>query len=710
MAELQTPAFWPSHIIRAVHSYVIGAGAQNHIRSCLLPQEETASERTPSPAPCPCCFCTSSHAQVAPLLCVCRTWTHTACSLLARHMCVDLGRGADGVRSMHSMSGACLVQRYCSIAAIAGRRLHRAVQSVAVRIPLESIRNGDFVDQWNSNKGSDLSEPFPAVRTLRLCVYWPRDITDNGFTTPVDDEHVYHMDAAAMGLPNSKMVHRAAMHLASAFPNVHHVELQNGKVQSLVGAAMVGALYQALVDQGCGKQTVEYSAWNRLIQVDRLPVVQGLTSLRINQIVHGAEVPIQLAVRNAQTLIKMDITLGMSFLCSNLVVDAAQMPIQYPRLHWLQLAVFGGVPFAHRHICAAHTFPALRHLRLPGVYPFSNAAILDDCANTLESLCLGVSHHMYHPYTELFGLLSTKYVRLKRVELHALPAEDPFLLPGIVTNESTEPFPDAYYAMAFALGNHVSHVKLAFGAHCQNIQKSFLFDALVAYSTNLAYISVLDLKDGCGDLDLSDIARLARQLPALIHLLELTLTTASQTADNIGRYFSHLSLALPALQRVNVYSTFALDQRPLASLPMAVRFTESASEKTATMYQPKFTGATIYTVDSATKDIDVSDQLNGLSMASVGKLMPADMCRLVILHVPVIRGLLHKSVYAIVVWAPKGCAREEEVLYKAAMDDFCAQIPRYHCIFELSEWETFGKKAVISKMSEISGDAKGKWK
>ncbi|KAJ2391824.1 hypothetical protein GGI23_005339, partial [Coemansia sp. RSA 2559] len=139
-------------------------------------------------------------------------------------------------------------------------------------------------------------------------------------------------------------------------------------------------------------------------------------------------------------------------------------------------------------------------------------------------------------------------------------------------------------------------------------------------------------------------------------------------------------------------------------------FTESASEKTATMYQPKFTGATIYTVDSATKDIDVSDQLNGLSMASVGKLMPADMCRLVILHVPVIRGLLHKSVYAIVVWAPKGCAREEEVLYKAAMDDFCAQIPRYHCIFELSEWETFGKKAVISKMSEISGDAKGKWK
>ncbi|KAJ1797869.1 hypothetical protein LPJ59_002861 [Coemansia sp. RSA 2399] len=664
-------------------------------------------------------------------------------------MCVDLGSGIDGVRSMHSMSGACLIQRYCSIAAITGRRLHRAVQSVAVRIPLDAIRNGDLVDQWNSDKGNDLSEPFPAVRALSLCVYWPRDITDNGLTTPVDDEQAYHMDASAMGLPNSKMVRRAAMHLAALFPNVRHVELQNGKVRSLVGAAMVGALYQALVNKSYGgEQTVEYSAWHRLTQVDRLPVVQGLTSLCINQVVHGAGTPIELAVRNAQTLEKMDITLGMSFLCSSLVVDAAQMPIQYPRLRWLQLAVFGGVPFEHRHTCAAHTFPALRHLRLPGVYPFSNAAILEGCAGTLESLCLGVSHHMYHPYTELFGLLSTKYVRLKHVELHALPADDPYLLPGIVTNESTEPFPDAYYALAFALGNHVSHVKLAFGIHCQNIQKSFLFDALVTYAPNIALISVLDLKDGCGDLDVSDIARLARQLPALIHLLcratvdqcfadpcdasklrELTITTtittASPTTDDIARYFNCLSLALPALQRVNVHTPFALRLGSPASLPVRVRniddslacspsfdyrFTESATEKTATMYRPRFTGATIYAVDSATKGIDVSDQHNGLSMASVGKLMPTNMCRFVILRVPVIGGLSHKSVYAVVVWAPKGCAREDEVLYKAAMDDFCAQIPRYHCIFELAEWETFGKKEVISKMSELSGDSKGKWR
>ncbi|KAJ2085808.1 hypothetical protein IW138_006096 [Coemansia sp. RSA 986] len=143
----------------------------------------------------------------------------------------------------------------------------------------------------------------------------------------------------------------------------------------------------------------------------------------------------------------------------------------------------------------------------------------------------------------------------------------------------------------------------------------------------------------------------------------------------------------------------------------AYMFTDTANEKTASMFKDKTTNIAIYSVNAEDKRIEVTEQLSkDTSITEISTHVTNEACRLVVLSVPVTKGLAHKSVYAVIVWTPKSCSREDEVMYKAAMTDFCAQLPRYHCIFELTEWDAFGKQTVISKMAEISSGMKSKWR
>ncbi|KAJ2547632.1 hypothetical protein EV175_005139 [Coemansia sp. RSA 1933] len=492
------------------------------------------------------------------LLGICRAWTHVARTLLAKHIYADLSPSS-------CIPISCMAQRYSSASSVVRACLQRSARTAVVRIPVNVLRDGAFGDIWDVTMGSELEQTFPAVRSLSLCIYWPPDLDDS------DPEHPEMHTGYQMDRQNRKLVRRAASRLANAFPALRHIELQCGKVQTHVASAMTGALFRNFVAQTRSHvRTIGYCAWDHLVKTDYLPMATGLTRLCINQVVYNTSTSLQLAVGNAATLQTMDLSLGASFLCASLLLDESGGLVQYKRMQWLRLAVYGGVPFVHRNICNG-AFPGLKHLLLPGVFPFSDSAILDSNAMTLESLCLGVSSYMLHPYTERFQLLSSgRFPRLRSVELRALPAADPFLLPGL-NDQTVEHVPLAYYHMACALATNATQLVLDFGSthrHCDLSNKEALFDAMDRFA--MQGLELLDLRSGCSVLGVEDIAALSKRLPTLVHLLCRARTVDGLEGDPVGGsklrelslmiqddsvtpFVSRLELVLPVLERINVY-------------------------------------------------------------------------------------------------------------------------------------------------------------
>ncbi|KAJ2658453.1 hypothetical protein IWW48_004033 [Coemansia sp. RSA 1200] len=756
---LLAPANWPAHIIRTTLAYAIGEGLHNHVRYCLLPNkahatdsnndydindEYEAGNQRGRLSVCSCCMCASQSAvQISSVMSVCRTWRHIGQTVVAEQMCVDLGDEKDHyypstestvpIATMKSAPAGCLVRKYCSLAAVAQNCLHRAVQRAVVRLPLECVRTGEFVDRWNVEKGSDRLDVFPAVRALGVCVYWARDVADTSVNTPTeeaDNEGEGPVDAfeingsSAVAVANRKMVQRAVSHLLRVFPNASAVELQNAKIRSPAGSAMVSALYQMLIVQtahnrdfiannsnknnssgALGPSAIAYSALHKLAHVNRLPLVVGLTSLTINQVVHSASPTIQLATTNARTLERLDLTLGMSFLASSLILDDQQNPVSYPRLQWLQLAVYGGVPFIYRHACYPQAFPQLRHLRIPGVFPFSNGRIITDCAKTLESLCLGVSAHMYDPFALHMGINFASYPNLKDLELCTLAAEDPFLVPNITEDEAVYPLPSAYYTMAFSLGAAASRIKLSFGGEETSLlSKAALFDTLDQPVPTMTNITVLDLVEGCTALNFYDIRLLVcRLMPALTHLLCQADASESSPEPELESEFN--AAADSCLKELSMVLC--------AGDELKHRFTEKAHDATDLLFKQKKTSAVIYQVDAESQSIDAVKEVLGIpdkSINTIGENMDHDQWYFVVLHLPVIKGLAHKSVYSAILYAPDDNQASRE-LYESAVADLCAQLPQNDCTFRISEWSSgFGRETIINKMTEISGGRGNKWR
>ncbi|KAJ2693266.1 hypothetical protein GGH99_001241 [Coemansia sp. RSA 1285] len=735
---LRSPANWPAHIIRTTLAYAIGKGLHNHVRYCLLPnkahaidsnndydmnnESEVGNQGGRQPA-CSCCMCASqSAAQIFSVMSVCRTWRHIGQTVVAEQMCVDLGDENDyyyypstepsvPITTMESAPAGCLVRKYCSLAAVTQNCLHRAVQRAVVRLPLECVKNGEFVDRWNVGKGSDRLDVFPAVRALSVCIYWARDIADTSINTPTGEEagnqgedqvNAFEINGSStVAVANRKTMQRAVSHLLRVFPNASTVELQNAKVRSSAGSAMVSALYQMLIVQtahnrdfiasnnncALGPSAIAFSALHKLAHVNRLPLVVGLTSLTINQVVHSASPTIQLATANARTLERLDLTLGMSFLASSLVLDDQQNPVSYPRLQWLQLAVYGGVPFIYRHACHPQAFPRLRHLRIPGVFPFSNGRIITDCAKTLESLCLGVSAHMYDPFALHMGISVVSYPNLKDLELCTLAAEDPFLLPNITEDEAAYPLPNAYYAMAFLLGAAASRIKLSFGGEKTSLlSKTALFETLDQPVSTMNNITVLDLVEGCTALNFYDIRLfVCRLMPTLTHFLCQADASESSPEPELESEFDAAADLL----------------------------TEKAHDATDLLFKQKKTSAVIYQVDAESQSIDAVKEVLGIpdkSISTIGENMDRDQWYFVVLHLPVIKGLAHKSVYSAILYAPDDNQAARE-LYESSVADLCAQLPQNDCTFKISEWSSgFGRETIINKMTEISGGRGNKWR
>ncbi|KAJ1990412.1 hypothetical protein EDC05_004056 [Coemansia umbellata] len=512
--------------------------------------------------------------------------------------------------------------------------------------------------------------------------------------------------------------------------------------------------------------SVTYSVYAQRVYIDNLPLVSGLTSLIINKSVHSINSIIYVAILNAVTLQKLDLAVATSMLCINLIIDQHGRPVKYPRVEWLRLAVYGGVPFHNRNECPQNTFPHLKHLHIPCVYPFSNSTLLLDSAQTLENLTLGVSKHCYQSFLQ-FGMFEyCKYPQLKCIEIRDIGAWDPFLMPLLMEDLGWEAGNEVdYYKMALTLGAATRNAKMRFKESWIGAHKDALLTAVAAALPYLGNLVVLDVMESCV-LDIADVHYLACRVPSIEHLkykandtdtfgentdincdcqnsrlseVTVLLGTNSMEEDKIADdlcsdkykligYFTTLRTVSKTLIRVNFMSlnpwvsdtTSFVHNASKATTdkeagkfttPVEYIFTGIATETNKGLFGKKPFNAVLYSINSKEKRIEAVSMLDkSHSIADIGTLMPTDACRYAIINVPLIQGMTRRAVFAVVVWVPTQATMDEEIMCKAAMSDFCAQLRHYHCIFEVTKWSEFDKNTVVAKMTEITDSRLGQWR
>ncbi|KAJ2622100.1 hypothetical protein GGI25_003523 [Coemansia spiralis] len=731
------------------------------------------------------------------------------------------------------------------------------------------IKDGQFLDCWYAHDSTSHLAQSPSVfataqhLTLSIYQYQSEGNSDADDTTE-DVEGIYKiLGNAPAAQKNRHHINEFIEHIKRVFPRIKAVEVQGSKIYSRLGKEMTSAVYQGAIEivhrAFAGRRlsstpqltvkdakqlvpsssSVTYSVYAQRVYIDNLPLVSGLTSLIINKSVHSINSIIYVAILNAVTLQKLDLAVATSMLCINLIIDQHGRPVKYPRVEWLRLAVYGGVPFHNRNECPQNTFPHLKHLHIPCVYPFSNSTLLLDSAQTLENLTLGVSKHCYQSFLQ-FGMFEyCKYPQLKCIEIRDIGAWDPFLMPLLMEDLGWEAGNEVdYYKMALTLGAATRNAKMRFKESWIGAHKDALLTAVAAALPYLGNLVVLDVMESCV-LDIADVHYLACRVPSIEHLkykandtdtfgentdincdcqnsrlseVTVLLGTNSMEEDKIADdlcsdkykligYFTTLRTVSKTLIRVNfmslnpwvsdttsfVHNASKATTDKEAGKFTTVHFSEAASnlcavvefnewcpaimvlnrlpsvrvtvansingvkkcfsqlgqslkEHSNTKHQSRFeaekptkpveyifTGiatetnkglfgkkpfnAVLYSINSKEKRIEAVSMLDkSHSIADIGTLMPTDACRYAIINVPLIQGMTRRAVFAVVVWVPTQATMDEEIMCKAAMSDFCAQLRHYHCIFEVTKWSEFDKNTVVAKMTEITDSRLGQWR
>ncbi|KAJ1945865.1 hypothetical protein GGF37_001484 [Kickxella alabastrina] len=476
------------------------------------------------------------------MLGTCTTWSQSVHRELSKHICLSLSTQ----RNRHTLENI--------------RNVHLA-RKVNIEILVNDIINGAFIGKHT------VDMEFDRVEHLELC------ITQEEPRPTVRNESDW--------LLRRQQTKPFIALIIKMFPNIHTLSMRSNPNRSILWAEATTSIFSSLSSYILARQEVPeliFAAYGCSLSSHHIPVVTaGLTQIKLGMVTWSEEGHVEVVHRSRATLRKLEISYARTTQCLGLVCAPSGEPIFYPQVTHLRFGVYSGVAINLRNRCPHQPFPKLEHLQFPGVFPFANDTLFRGIEKRLKSLTLAVSSHGLELFKKSQLSAPNCYTQLKSVDIHILPIEDPFLIPGQLNDDGLSNADiENSQRLALTVGSGLTSVRIDLGAEAS---KQSLFNQ-IRISPHAGTIKMLDL--GATQLTIDEIDELTRLLPNLVHLkytiksildsgvavsvhsnqrtggklCQLTLMTnaAPKIADHLGAYVASVCAHFKSVIRFNVLS------------------------------------------------------------------------------------------------------------------------------------------------------------